>query len=85
MLLQSSGNFDPTAPCRKLDSQVQWHADASCKCLHSSRVAVQLPMFNERAVCQSIIDAACNLEWPVTALNIQVSCQADQQASSRTM
>lgn len=36
------------------------------------KVAVQLPMFNERAVCQAIIDCCCELEWPSSRLYIQV-------------
>lgn len=36
------------------------------------RVAVQLPMFNERAVCQAIIDCACALTWPSSRLVVQV-------------
>ncbi|KDD76984.1 glycosyltransferase-like protein, partial [Helicosporidium sp. ATCC 50920] len=36
------------------------------------KVAVQLPMFNERAVCQSIIDYCAQLEWPLSRLRIQV-------------
>lgn len=36
------------------------------------RVAVQLPMFNERAVCQAIIDCACMLTWPASRLVVQV-------------
>eukprot|EP00887_Chlorella_sp_A99_P007190 scaffold2.g7190.t1 len=35
-------------------------------------VAVQLPMFNERAVCQAIIDCCAELEWPAKRLKIQV-------------
>jgi beta-mannan synthase len=35
-------------------------------------VAVQLPMFNERAVCQAIIDSACEQAWPRNRLKIQV-------------
>ncbi|PSC71384.1 glycosyltransferase family 2 [Micractinium conductrix] len=35
-------------------------------------VAVQLPMFNERAVCQAIIDSCAELEWPAQRLKIQV-------------
>ena len=38
------------------------------------RVAVQLPMFNERAVCQAIIDSACELYWPRSRFKVQVSC-----------
>ncbi len=36
------------------------------------RVAVQLPMFNERAVCQAIIDSACEMVWPRSRLKVQV-------------
>lgn len=36
------------------------------------RVAIQLPMFNERAVCQAIIDCCAELEWPAGRLYIQV-------------
>jgi beta-mannan synthase len=36
------------------------------------KVAVQLPMFNERAVCQAIIDCCCELEWPSSRLYIQI-------------
>jgi beta-mannan synthase len=31
-----------------------------------------LPMFNERAVCQSIIDCCCELDWPSSRLYIQI-------------
>eukprot|EP01026_Neomeris_dumetosa_P001823 TRINITY_DN1046_c0_g1_i1.p1 TRINITY_DN1046_c0_g1~~TRINITY_DN1046_c0_g1_i1.p1 ORF type:complete len:515 (-),score=43.63 TRINITY_DN1046_c0_g1_i1:1096-2640(-) len=36
------------------------------------KVAVQLPMFNERSVCQSIIEHACKLEWPRDRFCVQV-------------
>eukprot|EP00884_Botryococcus_braunii_P009093 jgi/Botrbrau1/18185/Bobra.53_1s0050.1 len=36
------------------------------------KVAVQLPMFNERAVCQSIIDSACEMAWPRERFCVQV-------------
>ena len=44
------------------------------RCLPASllQVAVQLPMFNERAVCQAIIDCCAELEWPAQRLKIQV-------------
>jgi hypothetical protein len=29
-------------------------------------------MFNERAVCQAIIDCCCELHWPAKRLKIQV-------------
>jgi len=35
-------------------------------------VTVQLPMFNEAAVAERIIDAACRLEYPVDKLEVQV-------------
>lgn len=37
------------------------------------RVAVQLPMFNEKAVCQAIIDSACEMAWPRERFCVQVS------------
>ena len=36
------------------------------------KVAVQLPMFNERAVCQEVIRRACELDWPAKRLVVQV-------------
>lgn len=36
------------------------------------QVAIQLPMFNERAVCQAIIDCCAELHWPPQRLKIQV-------------
>ena len=36
------------------------------------RVTVQLPMFNEGAVAQRIIDAACRLDYPADKLQVQV-------------
>jgi hypothetical protein len=39
------------------------------------RVAIQLPMFNERAVCQAAIDSACEQTWPKGRLFVQVNIQ----------
>jgi cellulose synthase/poly-beta-1,6-N-acetylglucosamine synthase-like glycosyltransferase len=36
------------------------------------RVCVQLPMFNEHAVAQRLIEAACALHWPADRLTVQV-------------
>lgn len=36
------------------------------------KVCVQLPMFNEDAVAERVIAAACALEWPRAALEVQV-------------
>ena len=38
------------------------------------RIAIQLPMFNERAVCQAAIDSACEQSWPKSKLIVQVQC-----------
>ncbi|CAG9466826.1 unnamed protein product [Pedinophyceae sp. YPF-701] len=35
-------------------------------------VAVQLPMFNETAVCEDAIACACSMEWPPSRLIVQV-------------
>ncbi len=40
------------------------------------KVAVQLPMFNERAVCQAIIDSACEMVWPRSRFTVQVRAQS---------
>jgi cellulose synthase/poly-beta-1,6-N-acetylglucosamine synthase-like glycosyltransferase len=36
------------------------------------RVTIQLPMFNEQAVAQRIIDVTCEVDWPRDRLQIQV-------------
>ena len=38
-------------------------------------MAVQLPMFNERAVCQAIIDSACEMHWPSDRFCVQVRAE----------
>jgi cellulose synthase/poly-beta-1,6-N-acetylglucosamine synthase-like glycosyltransferase len=46
-------------------------------------VCVQLPMFNEHAVAQRVIVAACSLRWPADRLTVQVlddSTDADTRA-----
>src|SRR5438270_13134357 len=35
-------------------------------------VTVQLPIYNELYVCERLIDAACELDWPRDRLEIQV-------------
>ncbi len=44
-------------------------------------VAIQLPMFNERAVCQAIIDCCCELSWEPSKLHVQV---LDDSTDSKT-
>jgi cellulose synthase/poly-beta-1,6-N-acetylglucosamine synthase-like glycosyltransferase len=40
--------------------------------VRTPKVCVQLPMFNEDAVAERVIAAACALEWPQDALEVQV-------------
>eukprot|EP01025_Chloroclados_australasicus_P025040 TRINITY_DN2505_c0_g1_i1.p1 TRINITY_DN2505_c0_g1~~TRINITY_DN2505_c0_g1_i1.p1 ORF type:complete len:527 (-),score=49.87 TRINITY_DN2505_c0_g1_i1:2452-4032(-) len=40
--------------------------------IHYPTVAVQLPMFNEKAVCQAVIEYASKIEWPRDRFCIQV-------------
>lgn len=50
------------------------------------KVAVQLPMFNERAVCQSAIDSAAELVWPRNRFCVQVwLCPGDQVFVAETL
>lgn len=45
------------------------------------KVCVQLPMFNEDAVARRVIAAACALEWPRAALEIQVLDDSTDEAT----
>eukprot|EP00899_Mesostigma_viride_P015508 jgi/Mesvir1/23959/Mv10727-RA.2 len=46
-------------------------------------VVVQIPMFNERDVCEHVIDACCELQWPRRRLLVQVlddsTCEITRQ------
>lgn len=44
-------------------------------------VAIQLPMFNERAVCQAIIDCCCEMNWEPSRFHVQV---LDDSTDSKT-
>ncbi|HQS70257.1 MAG TPA: hypothetical protein PLM58_11545, partial [Novosphingobium sp.] len=44
------------------------------------KVCVQLPMFNEDAVAERIITAACALQWPREALEVQVLDDSTDEA-----
>jgi cellulose synthase/poly-beta-1,6-N-acetylglucosamine synthase-like glycosyltransferase len=44
-------------------------------------VTVQLPMYNERAVAERVIDAACELDYPGHCLEIQVLDDSDDVTS----
>ena len=56
---------DPFKPLPLPDPQYEAHL--------YPKVAVQLPMFNERAVCQAISDSACEMHWPHKQFMVQVS------------
>lgn len=45
-------------------------------------VTVQLPVFNEAAVVQRLIDAACRLDWPRDRLQIQVLDDSTDETTS---
>ncbi|OYW49327.1 MAG: hypothetical protein B7Z34_09435 [Novosphingobium sp. 12-62-10] len=45
------------------------------------KVCVQLPMFNEDAVAERIITAACALQWPREALEVQVLDDSTDEAT----
>ncbi|WP_298282610.1 glycosyltransferase family 2 protein [Novosphingobium sp.] len=45
------------------------------------KVCVQLPMFNEDAVAERIIAAACALQWPRDALEVQVLDDSTDEAT----
>ncbi len=50
---------------------------------NTPKVCVQLPMFNEDAVAERVITAACALEWPRHALEIQVLDDSTDPATAR--
>ena len=61
-------------------------AFADLQCMYTyghlyPQVAVQVPMFNERAVCQQIIDCACELAWPERAVYVQVLDDSTDKAT----
>ena len=45
-------------------------------------ITVQLPMYNEAAVAQRAIDAACRLDYPILRLQIQVLDDSDQEQAA---
>ena len=51
--------------------------------LHTPKVCVQLPMFNEDAVAERVIAAACALKWPHHALEVQVLDDSTDEATMR--
>ena len=45
-------------------------------------MVVQLPMFNEREVCQNVIDACCEMTWPREKLLVQVLAPRASRAAA---
>ena len=45
-------------------------------------VTVQLPVFNEPAVVERLVDAACALDWPADRLEVQVLDDSDDQTTA---
>lgn len=51
---------------------------------HAPRVCVQLPIYNDRAVCERVIDAACRLRYPSSRLEIFVmDDSSDEETRTR--
>jgi hypothetical protein len=48
--------------------------------VHVLCVLLQLPMYNEEAHCEVVIERACNIIWPRDRIIIQVRRLAAQQA-----
>ena len=46
-------------------------------------VTVQLPLFNEAAVVERVIDAACGLDWPADRLEVQVLDDSSDDTTER--
>ncbi|MCK6505830.1 glycosyltransferase [Myxococcota bacterium] len=46
-------------------------------------VTVQLPVYNEPAVVERLVDAACALDWPAERLEIQVLDDSDDGSTAR--
>jgi hypothetical protein len=45
------------------------------------KVLIQLPMYNEDAHCDLIIQRCCKIKWPSHRILIQVSCAAGRLPS----
>ena len=52
---------------------------APCEPILPLRVAIQLPIYNERYVAERVIDAVAALQWPIELLEIQVLDDSDDE------
>ncbi|KAG5402018.1 hypothetical protein IGI04_016625 [Brassica rapa subsp. trilocularis] len=69
---------------RKPEKVYKWEAmenDAECGSKSFPMVLVQIPMYNEKEVCEQSIAAACKISWPSNRIIIQVLDDSTDQAS----
>ena len=59
--------------------RIKPHQPALVEAGEEPRVAVQIPIYNERYVAERIIDAAARLDWPRQQLEIQVLDDSDDE------
>ncbi|HEX3507271.1 MAG TPA: glycosyltransferase, partial [Candidatus Dormibacteraeota bacterium] len=46
------------------------------------RVCVQVPIYNERYVAERVLDAVCEMEWPLNRFEVQVLDDSDDETAS---
>ncbi|KAF3576135.1 hypothetical protein DY000_02035337 [Brassica cretica] len=69
---------------RKPEKVYKWEAmenDAECGSKSFPMVLVQIPMYNEKEVCEQSIAAACRISWPSNRIIIQVLDDSTDPAS----
>ncbi|KAH0886861.1 hypothetical protein HID58_062957 [Brassica napus] len=69
---------------RKPEKVYKWEAmenDAECGSKSFPMVLVQIPMYNEKEVCEQSIAAACRISWPSNCIIIQVLDDSTDPAS----
>uniref|UniRef100_A0A1J3IHY5 glucomannan 4-beta-mannosyltransferase n=1 Tax=Noccaea caerulescens TaxID=107243 RepID=A0A1J3IHY5_NOCCA len=70
---------------RKPEKVYKWEAmeedDVECGSANFPMVLVQIPMYNEKEVCEQSIAAACKISWPSNRIIIQVLDDSTDPAS----
>jgi beta-mannan synthase len=69
---------------RKPEKFYKWEAmedDVECGSASYPMVLVQIPMYNEKEVCEQSIAAACKISWPSNRIIIQVLDDSTDPAS----
>ncbi|CAH2059225.1 unnamed protein product [Thlaspi arvense] len=69
---------------RKPEKVYKWEAmeeDVECGSASFPMVLVQIPMYNEKEVCEQSIAAACKISWPSNRIIIQVLDDSTEPAS----